>query len=336
MSANHERQCKQEVLLLLRRFASLLAGNEARLNKMNVFPLADLDTGTNLLRTAQAMLDGLDDPDDDSPLTTRAMMAALAAARGNSGLIVSQYLAGFLGAVGAGEELTGPVLDGAFSAAATAARLAVGDPVEGTILSVADRVAAVVAAAAAGVREPDAVALAIVAEQAAQVALAATPDQLPVLATAGVVDAGGAGLVLFFRALVEQVEAAQRAEQVEGAEQADGFAPEAVSEPPAGAERSDAPVGEGSAVLPTTRVGAVATLVGFELQFTAQGGADDAAGLRTVLAQRGRDVVVSSASGVIRAHVHLDEAEIGPAIEAALHVIEPRNIVIEPLVETTE
>ena len=300
---------------VLQRYAALLVANEAQLNEMNVFPLADRDTGTNLVRTVERLIRELDSVGDSQTIGSRAAVAALAAARGNSGLILSQYLAGFLGSVGGATEVdrgTEPACHSdldlekgadsfamALAAGAADARAAVADPVEGTILSVADRVAAIVA-------ESDIVdpaCLGVLAHRASMVALAATPDQLDVLARAGVVDAGGAGLVLFFQALTEHMS---------------GTAGPAVPVP----VPASVPVVSGTD-----------GLLGFELQFTAHGPRPMAEELRVLLNRFGRDVVVSWAEDVARAHVHLDE--VGPALEAVLDVTRPRDIMVEPLREVT-
>ena len=343
---------EDDLVVVLERFRDLLVEDEARLNALNVFPLADRDTGTNLVRTVSSLVERLhDEAGDPGPLGRRVGVAALESARGNSGLIASQYLSGLLadgpgagrvgGEGGRGSPGPGPgpgrgrgpldggapVLDGiwfgaALTRAATEARAAVAEPVEGTMITVGDRVAGAVADAvssvpaatrAGGTSGPDLAGLATMALGAATVAVAATPSQLPVLADAGVVDAGGAGLALLFQALVDEL--ASPPAPTAGPAVRHGDRPS--SEPDEGA----VPVGS--------------TVVGYELQFTFDGPSEGADVVRRTLGRHGRDVVVTWAAGVGRAHVHLDGSELGPALEATVRVVEPRNIGVEPLVETT-
>ncbi|WP_297083429.1 DAK2 domain-containing protein [uncultured Demequina sp.] len=178
-----------------------------RLDAINVFPVPDSDTGTNLYLTLQEGNRAVAKLGADA--THREVVAAFArgalvGARGNSGVIVSQYLTAFLSAIDARGGLGGadaPAIARSLDVAADAAYRAVGSPVEGTILTVA-RAAAKGAAdavdAQAG-REATAVAAVI----AARAALALTQEQLPSAREAGVVDAGAAGLVLQLEMLAE-------------------------------------------------------------------------------------------------------------------------------------
>ncbi len=188
-----------------------LAAHRDEIDALNVFPVADQDTGSNLLATMRAGLDAV--LRDHSvgggvpPGGTVAVLArgALLGARGNSGVILSQVLRGLA------EPLIGPELDGrAWDGAALRkglcradelATAAVSEPVSGTVLTVLH--AAARAAAAVGSDELSAVASAATA--AAAGALADTPRQLAALAIAGVVDAGGRGLTLLLEALLAVV-----------------------------------------------------------------------------------------------------------------------------------
>ncbi|WP_028847979.1 DAK2 domain-containing protein [Thermocrispum agreste] len=173
-----------------------LQGLCAELDAMNVFPVADSDTGSNMLHTFTAARDALlaaDDRARESVGTALATMAhaAVSAARGNSGVILSQFVHGLAEACGDRPELDASGLAKAFENADSAAASAVVRPVEGTMLSVLH--AAAEAAGRADTSVPADVASA--AADAAAEALARTPDQLAVLAEAGVVDAGGRGLL---------------------------------------------------------------------------------------------------------------------------------------------
>lgn len=199
-------------LVTARRWAvtarSALGSARERIDALNVYPVADGDTGTNMFLTMDGALDfvrgqfelgaGTERLDEGLALIARGMLLS---ARGNSGVILSQLARGLAEAVGPGVREAGPEdLAVAFETAARAAWDAVAAPVEGTILSVA-RAAAEGARAvvdAGGTQVADVVAAAL---QAARVALARTPEQLPELRHAGVVDAGGAGLVVVVEAL---------------------------------------------------------------------------------------------------------------------------------------
>lgn len=175
-----------------------LDAHRAELDALNVFPVADSDTGTNLwltLREARAALgedlDGL----EGRAAARGFARGALVGARGNSGVIVSQYLGELLRSlppVG----LTGDDVVRALRRATDAAYAAVAEPVEGTVLSVAQAVADGAAEARGDL--PDVLAAAL---EAGYLALRRTPEQLAPLRAAGVLDAGGWGLLLVLRAL---------------------------------------------------------------------------------------------------------------------------------------
>lgn len=189
---------------------ALLSEARERIDALNVFPVPDGDTGTNMFLTVDGALDLVRGQHEvaGAPLRLDQGLALLArgmllSARGNSGVILSQLARGMAEAVteaGPGVTQMGPaMLADAFERAADVAWAGVSRPVEGTILSVASGAAAGARSALAQPGTTHAVALA--ALQAARAALAQTPAQLPRLAQAGVVDAGGAGLVLVIEAL---------------------------------------------------------------------------------------------------------------------------------------
>jgi uncharacterized protein len=185
-----------------------LRSHQHEIDELNVYPVPDGDTGTNLVLTMTSAQQALDDvaPAGTPVGQTMHRMArgALLGARGNSGVIVSQIFRGMADAFAGAVAVRGGELARALRAATEAAYAAVARPVEGTVLSV-------VAAAADGagrIASDDLVAVARAAAAAASDALARTPQQLPVLARAGVVDAGGRGLCLLLDALVEAVNGA--------------------------------------------------------------------------------------------------------------------------------
>jgi DAK2 domain fusion protein YloV len=178
----------------LQSASAWLSANAERINALNVFPVPDGDTGTNMSMTLQAAVDALQRVDNDASVgavARAAYEAAMLGARGNSGVILSQLLSGFSAAVSEANELTPPFLGRAFNEASEVAYRGVSRPVEGTILTVAREVGrAALAAADAGSDIP---ALLEKALSAANEAVAATPSQLDVLRKAGVVDSGGEG-----------------------------------------------------------------------------------------------------------------------------------------------
>jgi DAK2 domain fusion protein YloV len=190
----------------IRRWCAIsLAGlkrHQREIDDLNVFPVPDGDTGTNLVLTFSAAHDKLSAY--VAADLREAMLAfargALLGARGNSGVIVSQLLAGLAGSFDV-PSVTGRALAAALADATDAAYRSVAEPVEGTMLSVARG-----AARAAAAADTDDLAVVVrAAASGAAAALARTPQQLPALARAGVVDAGGRGLVVLLDSLVEVV-----------------------------------------------------------------------------------------------------------------------------------
>jgi len=179
-----------------------LRRHQYEIDELNVYPVPDGDTGTNLVLTFAAAHDHLTSQPATDVGATMAGFArgALLGARGNSGVIMSQLLTGFAGACDVAA-VAGRGFAGGLCAGADAAYQAVATPVEGTILSVA-RAAGLAATAA---DSDDLAAVVVAAAGGAAEALAKTPDQLAELARAGVVDAGGRGLLVVLDALVEVV-----------------------------------------------------------------------------------------------------------------------------------
>src|SRR5262245_29067581 len=186
-------------------FRDVVRAHAPGINRLNVYPVPDGDTGTNMARTLDAVVEALDGTRPDMHDTCQAISrGSLMGARGNSGVILSQILRGMAGGLDRAGEATGATLAQAFRAASNAAYSAVLKPVEGTILTVIRAVAdAAEAAASAGGSVVDVL---DAARAAGQTALAHTPDLLPVLREAGVVDAGGAGLVLLLEAALHVVD----------------------------------------------------------------------------------------------------------------------------------
>ncbi len=191
-----------DVRSALQSAAAWLSANAERINALNVFPVPDGDTGTNMSLTLQAAVEGLQRLGDDAPVSQvarAAYEAAMLGARGNSGVILSQLLRGFAEALADSVELTSSVLAQALTQASEAAYRSVSRPVEGTILTVAREAGtAARAAAESGLDLPGLLQQTL---RAANDAVAATPSQLEVLRKAGVVDSGGEG----YRVILEAV-----------------------------------------------------------------------------------------------------------------------------------
>src|SRR5581483_5778401 len=172
--------------------AGALAAIEAsreRIDDLNVYPVPDGDTGSNLALTVRAVADALEDDGADEPdlLAREVAHAALLGARGNSGVILSQIVRGAADAFARSDDVAG-----ALAAARDAAYAAVREPVEGTMLTA---IRAMAAAAEQG-EDPAGVV------RAGEACVAETRELLPVLREAGVVDAGAAGLVEIVRGIV--------------------------------------------------------------------------------------------------------------------------------------
>jgi DAK2 domain fusion protein YloV len=226
-----------------------LRAHQQEIDELNVYPVPDGDTGTNLVLTLTSAQEAMDAPEstgrqsaDAEPAASagnplsRAMRrmarGALLGARGNSGVIVSQILRGMADAFAGSVAVRGGELARALRSASEAAYASVARPVEGTVLSV-------VAAAADGagrIASDDLVVVARAAARSATEALARTPQQLPVLAAAGVVDAGGRGLCLLLDALVEALSVIGPGEPVVSDTCSD-------TERPVGAIETERPVG---------------------------------------------------------------------------------------------
>ena len=179
--------------------AKNLESKKEWINELNVFPVPDGDTGTNMSMTilsAAKEVSALEQPDIAS-IAKAISSGSLRGARGNSGVILSQLFRGFTKVIGKEQELTVPVVAAAFQKAVETAYKAVMKPKEGTILTVA-RGAADKAAQMAEETDDLVCFLEEVIKEAERV-LKKTPDMLPVLKQAGVVDSGGQGLVVILQ-----------------------------------------------------------------------------------------------------------------------------------------
>ena len=182
-----------------------LRTNQDEVNNLNVFPVPDGDTGTNMVLTMQnAYAEIADLPERNiGKLIHGVAHGALMGARGNSGVILSQIWRGFARALDDTDILDGPIFAAAFAEARDTAYRGVVRPVEGTILTVAKDIAAAAEAALEETDDPLDILDKVV--EAADASVERTPDLLPVLKEAGVVDAGGKGLFYVLEGMVRFV-----------------------------------------------------------------------------------------------------------------------------------
>ncbi len=289
-------------------YRDALAAHREPINRLNVYPVPDGDTGTNMSLTLVSVCDDLAAADDDlAAVCTAISHGSLMGARGNSGVILSQILRGFVGVVAEAGGCDGPTLAAALRAASDAAYQAVMRPVEGTILTVVRAAAEAAEAAPAG----SLVEVLDTARAAADDALEHTPDLLPVLAEAGVVDAGGAGFVLLLDALAHVV---------------DGR-PIPAPRVGEGAVRSDAHLVQHTADDDHHGLSDLR----YEVMYFLEASDESIPAFKDVWAGIGDSIVVVGGDGLWNCHIHTDD--IGAAIEAAVEAGRPRKIRVTDLME---
>jgi DAK2 domain fusion protein YloV len=280
-----------------------LAGAREEIDALNVYPVPDGDTGTNMYLTMAAARDavqekGVTTRDDVFSVFTRG---ALLGARGNSGVILSEMLRAIVGRIAEArpEERNAAVMVDALRRATEASYAAVGTPVEGTMLSVCR--AAADAAAELLEHDPDVRSRDVLttSAKAAREALARTPEQLQTLRDAGVVDAGGRGVVVILDA-AETALTGKRPPPLEPGHR--------IPQPVVGRPGADLVVG-GPA---------------YEVMYLLDGPDDTIAGLRQTLAKLGDSLVVVGGEGLWNVHVHVDD--VGAAIEAGIEAGRPHRV----------
>jgi DAK2 domain fusion protein YloV len=186
-------------------FRDTMKRHAAGINLLNVYPVPDGDTGTNMSRTLDAVVTELEGADHALEATCEAIShGSLMGARGNSGVILSQILRGLVSTLRTATPGSATKVAAALKAASVASYEAVLKPIEGTILTVVRETAD--AAQRAASDGATLAAMLHVARAAGRTALANTPEQLPVLKDAGVVDAGGAGFMLLMDAALHVVD----------------------------------------------------------------------------------------------------------------------------------
>ena len=291
-------------------FAEELRGHREEIDSLNVYPVPDGDTGTNLLMTQEAVVTALAslppegvEPDELGAAISRA---SLKGARGNSGVILSQILRAICERLAADGTLGPGELAAALEHASEEAHRAVARPVEGTMLSVIRDAAGMATDAAASERDGDDVTPIIEAALGeARRSLARTTERLPELTQARVVDAGGKGIVLMLAALLAAVQGRTPAEPIG----------------PLG------PVGRSWA-------DGVRAELDFrnEVQYLLEADASSLGALRGALAGIGDSLVVVGGGGLYNVHVHTNEP--GQAVAAGSRAGDTSNVQIADLQES--
>jgi hypothetical protein len=307
-----ERLGADDLASVVVAYRDALRAHQESINRLNVYPVPDGDTGTNMALTLESVVAELPHPSDGQMAAVCAAVShgSLMGARGNSGVILSQILRGIADAFrdGGGD---GSTVADALSRAATGAYQAVMRPVEGTILSVVKAAST----AADHCRTSSLVDVLDAAKAAAATALAYTPEQLPVLKAAGVVDAGGAGFVLLLDAFLHRT--AERPLP----------APEALSAESPLVARAGSPG-------PTAPADDTVGDLRYEVMYFLD--ADDASigRFRDAWQRVGDSIVVVGGDGLWNCHIHTDD--IGAAVEAGIDAGRPHHIRVTDLFEQVE
>jgi DAK2 domain fusion protein YloV len=285
----------------LLRFRDAVRAHQEELNRLNVYPVPDGDTGTNMALTLESVSAELTQAESMAEVCHGISRGSLMGARGNSGVILSQILRGLADECRDHTEVGVAQLTKGFRNASDAAYEAVMRPVEGTILTVVRSIAE----ALESLEQPSLVALLEQGAAAASAAVASTPDLLPVLREAGVVDAGGKGLTLLLDALLEVVDGRPIPE------------PEFVETPLAVAAHLS---GEDDV-----------SGLRYEVMYLLDAPDTTISGFREAWAAIGDSIVVVGGDGIWNCHVHTND--IGAAIEAGIDAGRPHVIRVTDLME---
>ena len=257
-----------------------LGVHQEEINRLNVYPVPDGDTGTNMLLTLQSAIEDIRESQatEVNKIARMAAHGSLMGARGNSGVILSQIFRGFASAVQDKAVLTPVELADGFEEAANAAYRAVHKPTEGTILTVARQAGRSAVGAA---QQPSATSVSVMKAAAvgARAAVQRTPTQLKILREAGVVDAGGYGLQIMLEGMLRSVE------EIE------------IAVAKAGPIR---PAAQVSLDLPEEGWG-------YCTEFLIHGEELDVDRIREAIAALGNSVMVGGDSELVKVHVHTDD-----------------------------
>jgi uncharacterized protein len=287
-------------------YRDALRTHQDELNRLNVYPVPDGDTGTNMALTLESVVGELDSADGMAEICHAVSHGSLMGARGNSGVILSQILRGLADTFSDHDEASGTDLVAGLRRATDAAYQAVLRPVEGTILTVV-RAATEAVEAAHEAGEESLAALLDRAAAAAREAVARTPELLPVLKEAGVVDAGGQGFALMIDAFLAVVDGRPLPE------------PEIVSTPPA---------------VEAHMHGDDASSLRYEVMYLLEAKDATIPAFKDTWASLGDSIVVVGGDGMWNCHVHTND--VGAAIEAGIDAGRPRTIRVTDLLDQVE
>ncbi len=295
--------------------AVMLARKKNELNDLNVFPVPDGDTGTNMLLTIKSAVKEVSQVDEDSVSKVGAALSrgALKGARGNSGVILSQIFRGISKGIEGKSEANADDLVLALDESVRTAYRAVMKPREGTILTVSKACAQ--GAAKAAENTDDVVEIMEQAVSAGEDMLEKTPEMLDVLKQAGVVDAGGAGLLVIYRGFLAILRGEKAAGSIEDIVEADSQSSQNVS----AAAHSDQEIEFGYCT------------EFFIINLNDDVNEDDVQRLTNRLQLIGDSVVVVADDGIIKVHVHAEMP--GKVLQYALRMGQLSDIKIENMRE---
>ena len=290
-------------------FRDSLQEHKESLNSLNVYPVPDGDTGSNMAATLNAVvseIESLEENIEMEKIINAISHGSLMGARGNSGVIISQILRGFVAKIKTAglETIDAGLFSEALSESASAAYEAVGNPVEGTILTVVREAAEATEKAVPS--KCDLLSLGEIAREAAKNSLDSTPELLPVLARAGVVDAGGSGFLLMLDSLLHVIDGRPMPE------------PEVVT------------VSVDSLVL-DVHDDMSSSATRYEVMYFLEAPDDLIPDFKKAWSEIGDSIVVVGGENIWNCHVHTNN--IGAAVEAGISVGKPYEIRVTDLFE---
>ena len=290
-------------------FRDSLQEHKESLNSLNVYPVPDGDTGSNMTATLNAVvseIESLEENIEMEKIINAISHGSLMGARGNSGVIISQILRGFVAKIKTAglETIDAGLFSEALSESASAAYEAVGNPVEGTILTVVREAAEATEKAVPS--KFDLLSLGEIAREAAKHSLDSTPELLPVLARAGVVDAGGSGFLLMLDSLLHVIDGRPMPE------------PEVVT------------VSVDSLVL-DVHDDMSSSATRYEVMYFLEAPDDLIPDFKKAWSEIGDSIVVVGGENIWNCHVHTNN--IGAAVEAGISVGKPYEIRVTDLFE---
>jgi DAK2 domain fusion protein YloV len=298
----------------IRSATRALETNQDTINALNVFPVPDGDTGTNMVLTMRAIRDELDRNVDANPSITSARIAraALLGARGNSGLILAQYFKGLAEALVDGYDVSGEGFARGMRIASEIAYRAVPNPQEGTMLTVFRECAE--ASEAALIERPGLEHVMTVAADQAMDTVRRTPEMLQVLKDAGVVDSGGFGFAILLRSGVQALR---------------GEAPDQENTAPPGV--TNLPESRGSGISSAFLKSIEDEVWGYCTVFAVEGKDLDPVSVREQMDEIGRSAMVAGSDTLIKVHVHVEDP--GAVLTAGLKLGALSNIDIHNMDE---